>query len=120
MADWTTTLFEWVWTRWARSAPVPQRATRIFSMEQSTPQVLHEYRALYAYLEHRYASVVVLTFEQIEALLGFALPTPARTEREWWATTVETQRHSVAWTQAGRTAAPNLAARIVTFERRPA
>ena len=89
-------------------------------MEQSTPHIPREYRALYAYLEHRYASVVVLTFEQIEDLLGFALPTPARTEREWWATTFETQRHSVAWTEAGRTAAPSLAAGIVTFERGPA
>jgi len=87
-------------------------------MEQSTPHIPREYRALYAYLEHRYASVVVLTFEQIEALLGFALPTPARTEREWWAATVETERHSAAWTEAGRTAAPRLAAEIVTFERR--
>jgi hypothetical protein len=89
-------------------------------VEQDTPHVPREYRALYTYLEHRYASVVVLTFEQIEALLGFALPAPARTEREWWATTVATQRHSVAWTEAGRTAAPSLAAGIVTFERRPA
>ena len=48
-------------------------------MEQRMPHVPCEYRALYAYLEHRYASVVGLTFEQIEALLGFALPTPART-----------------------------------------
>ena len=84
---------------------------------ESTPHIPREYRALYAYLEHRYAAVVVLTFEQIEALLGFALPTPARTEHEWWTTTVETRRHSVAWTEAGRTAAPSLAAGIVTFER---
>jgi hypothetical protein len=89
-------------------------------MEQSPPHIPREYRALYVYLEHRYASVVVLTFEQIEALLGVALPKPARTEREWWATTVETQRHSVSWTEARRTAAPSLAAGIVTFERGPA
>jgi len=86
-------------------------------MEQSTPHVPREYRPLYTYLERRYASVVVLTFEQIESLLGFALPTPARTEREWWRDIGDTRRHSAAWTGAGRTAAPNLAARIVTFER---
>lgn len=88
-------------------------------MEQSTPHIPPEYRALYAYLERRYASVVVLTFEQIEALLGFALPAPARTEREWWTTTAEAQPCSVAWTEAGRTAAPSLPAGIVVFERRP-
>jgi hypothetical protein len=86
-------------------------------MEQSTPYVPREYLALYTYLERRYASVVVLTFEQIEALLGFALPTPARTEREWWTDIVDMRRHCAAWTGAGRTAAPNLAAGIITFER---
>ena len=86
-------------------------------MEESAPHVSGEYQALYTYLEHRYASVVVLTFEQIEALLGFALPTHARTEREWWTNTVDAQRHSAAWTESGRTAAPNLAAGIITFER---
>ena len=86
-------------------------------MERGTPNVPREYQALYAYLEHRYASVVVLTFEQIEALLGFALPTSARTEREWWTGIVDPQRHCAAWTGAGRTAAPNLVAGVITFER---
>ena len=86
-------------------------------MEQNVQHVPREYRALYAYLEHRYASVVVLTFEQIEALLGFALPGAARTDRAWWTEIVDTQRHCSAWTEAGRTAAPNFAARIITFER---
>ena len=116
MADWTTPL-EWIWTRWPRSAAVPQHATRIFAIEQSTPHVPREYLALYTYLEHRYASVVVLTFEQIEALLGFALPTLARTERAWWTEGVDSQRQCAAWTGARRTAAPNLAAGIITFER---
>ena len=86
-------------------------------MEQSTPHVAGEYRGLYTYLEHRYASVVVLTFEQIEALLGFALPAPARIEREWWTDLPDTQPHSSAWTGAGRTAAPNLGAGTIAFER---
>ena len=81
------------------------------------PNVPREYRPLYTYLERRYASVVVLTFEQIEALIGFSLPTPARTEREWWTGIVTAQGQCAAWTGAGRTAAPNLAARIITFER---
>ena len=87
-------------------------------MEQSTPHVPGEYRALYTYLEHRYASIVVLTFEQIDSLLGFPLPTPARREREWWTDTVDSQgQHSAAWTAAGRTAAPNLGAGTIAFER---
>lgn len=113
MTDWTT-LIACVRMRWTRTPALPQRSTRV---EQSTPRVPREYRALYTYLEHRHASVVVLTLEQIDALLGFALPAPARTERNWWTGTVDVQTHSAAWTEAGRTAAPNLAARTVTFER---
>jgi hypothetical protein len=116
MMDWTK-LLEWLRMRGPHRASAPQRAPRILTIEQSTPRVPREYLALYTYLEHRYASIVVLTFEQIEALLGFTLPTPARTEPEWWTATVDSQRHCAAWTGAGRTATPNLAARTIRFER---
>ena len=106
MSTWTT-LLECVGIRLPRSVAVSRH----------TPPVPGEYRPLYTYLEHRYASIVVLTFEQIDALLGFALPTPARSERAWWTDTVGSQRHSAAWTAAGRTAAPNLAAGTIKFER---
>src|SRR3954470_22138808 len=48
------------------------------------PSVGGPYVPLNKYLEHRFASNVVLSFEQIESLLGCALPAPARTDREWW------------------------------------
>ena len=71
-------------------------------------------------LEHRYAISVVLTFGQIEDLLGFTLPDLARTDQEWWTTpdliTAEAQ-YSDAWTLASRTAKPNLMAQTVLFER---
>jgi hypothetical protein len=86
-------------------------------MERASVRVPPEYRALHTYLEHRYASVVVLTFDQIEALLGLPLPAPARTERDWWTGGgVQLHPHSAAWTGTGRTATPNLSARTVTFE----
>ena len=44
-----------------------------------------KYRSLYQYLEHRYANTVVLTFAQIEDLLGFTLPDSARVDQKWWA-----------------------------------
>jgi hypothetical protein len=117
VTHWTA-LLEWVGVRWRRPAPVPQPATPIVPVEQTTVRVPLEYRALHTYLEHRYASVVVLTFEQIEALLGGALPSPASTERSWWTGgAAQRQPHSAAWTGAGRTAIPNLSARTVTFER---
>lgn len=79
-----------------------------------------KYRWLYEYLEKRYANTVVLTFGQVEDLLGFSLPDLARTEPGWWTipdiSTAE-GRCSDAWTLASRTARPNLMAQTVTFER---
>ena len=43
-----------------------------------------EYLLLYNYLEGRYATTVVLTFAQIEDLLGFVLPEQARRNEQWW------------------------------------
>lgn|SRR5690348_2228255 len=115
MTGWMTRLESaWMWRR--RATPAAARAGRIFSLERPPSRVPHEYLSLSTYLEHRYAGVVVLTFAQMEALLGFALPASAGTEPGWW-TTAPTHRHSAAWTEAGRTATPNLVARTVTFER---
>jgi hypothetical protein len=94
-------------------AHVPKRSTR---------DVSGEYRLLYRYLEDRYASTVVLTFSQIEDLLGFALPAVARTDTTWWTSADKNaggSPHSYAWLLASRTATPNLMAHIVTFERQP-
>lgn len=78
------------------------------------------YRLLYKYLDNRYATTVVLTFAEIEALLGFALPDLARLHQEWW-TNPEPRgtqpSYSHSWLQANRTARPNLLARTVVFER---
>ena len=79
-----------------------------------------EYHLLYKYLRDRYANRVVLTFAEIEDLLGFSLPEPARAQGSWWrgAAAVglrSSQTH--AWALAGRTATVNLIARSVVFER---
>jgi hypothetical protein len=79
-----------------------------------------KYLALYTYLENRYASTVVLTFAEIEDLLGFTLPDVARLREDWW-THPDPQAarpaYSDSWVLARRTAKPNLSARIVVFER---
>ena len=73
---------------------------------------------LFDYLEDRYAQTVVLTFEQIEDLLGSGLPEPARRDDAWWLESEPTTTSGTrAWTLAGRTARPNLRAQTVTFER---
>jgi hypothetical protein len=80
-----------------------------------------KYAPLHEYLANRYADSVVLTFSQIEDLLGGALPDTARTRDEWWTSTdnvADKSSCSDAWILAGRTARPNLLARTVAFERR--
>lgn len=81
-----------------------------------------KYAALHEYLANRYADNVVLTFAQIEDLLGSALPDSARARDEWWTgadSDAEKSLYADAWILAGRTARPNLLARTVEFERRP-
>ena len=110
----TMRLSEWLMARFRGSASVPERVTTV-PRTVPRPRVRDGYLPLYTYLEHRYASSVVLTFEQMEALLGFALPAAARQEPGWWTGVGDGARE--AWTAAKRTAAPNLLARYVRFER---
>jgi len=103
---------------WQRRAKPEAAAPRVVPrFETNAPKVAVEYLSLYKYLEHRYASTVVLTFDQIELLLGFSLPALASSEAGWWTTVAAHPAHSTAWIGAGRSALPNLRARIVTFER---
>jgi hypothetical protein len=76
------------------------------------------YVALYEYLEARYADVVVMTFREMEDLLGFALPVSAKRDARWWANDdLGNAAHANAWLLARRSATPNLSAGCVSFER---
>ena len=77
------------------------------------------YSGLYAYLAGRYADTVVLTFAEIEDLMGAPLPAPARARPEWWANDAEgkLQPHSQAWLHAHRTVTANLFAGTAVFVR---
>jgi len=99
----------------------PEAAAEATAPRPDGSRMAGKYRSLYRYLDHRYSNTVVLTFGQIEDLLGFPLPDLARTEREWWtaASSITEPRHSQAWTQASMTATPNLSAQNVVFERAP-
>jgi len=80
------------------------------------------YGPLHAYLRGRFADALVLTFAEIEDLLGWALPDAARAQPEWWtndASGGDASPQSCAWIQAHRTASANLFARTVLFERVP-
>lgn len=111
----------WI-ARWQqRVMPVePEAAVRV--VPRPARRIAGLYQPLHAYLQGRFADTAVLTFEQIESLLGFALPDGARTHDEWWAgrgADAGASGHADAWKLAGRTATPNLQARVVAFERVP-
>jgi hypothetical protein len=79
-----------------------------------------EYLSLHKYLDDRYADTVVLTFSEIEDLLGFTLPELARIQQDWWANSNPQSTPSAqsrSWLQASRTANPNMQAQTVVFER---
>ena len=77
-------MFEW----WA-AAPaagavaVPARACGA-ARARAGASMSGPYLLLYTYLDTRFADTVVLTFAQIEDVLGFALPAQARLQPEWW------------------------------------
>jgi len=82
--------------------------------------VATDYRPLQKYLHDRFADTVVLTFGQIEDLIGHPLPALAYSEPSWWVSATGGAALSPqcrAWTQASRTALANLGARSVVFDR---
>ena len=106
-------------TNWKVATREPTTAPPV-NREPRSSKLSGTYSSLHRYLENRYADVTVLTFGQIEDLLGFTLPQRARTYHAWWTlgeTNVDGPRYSDAWTLAGRTATPNLQALTVSFER---
>jgi len=110
-------LRKWAWRRVATALPpITAAAVPI----PKAPVDIGEYQSLHRYLRDRYADRVVLTFREIEDLLGFSLPEAARLHLDWWggADLVPVQSAQAdAWTLARRTAKVNLSARSVLFER---
>ena len=100
---------------------VPEWRGSIPATPKPSPRAMSgQYLLLYNYLENRYANTVVLTFAQIEDLLGFTLPEQARLEQGWWTnaeTDVAGSNHRDSWILASRTATPNLSAKTVVFVR---
>ncbi|MEO8483459.1 MAG: hypothetical protein ABI634_14700 [Acidobacteriota bacterium] len=83
-----------------------------------TSPLTSPYRPLFTYLDRRFADNVVLTFAEIEDLLGFPLPEQAHLQAAWW-TGGSDSVQSAAWTGAKRTAEPSLRAHSVAFPRMP-
>lgn len=111
---------------WMKKRMSTLTETREADMEPAQPQgrvMSGKYILLYKYLDERYADAVVLTFSEIEDLLGFSLPEQARRSSEWWTDAADARvpgsNYSDSWILARRTARPNLQAHTVLFERLP-
>jgi|SRR5580765_2414783 len=94
--------------------------------DQASLAAAGEYKLLYEYLRDRHANRVVLTFVEVEDLIGFPLPAPAREQRAWWRSVGSAAGDAApgpqsvqakSWTLAGRTATVNMIAQSVLFER---
>ena len=109
-----------IWER--RPAPPSDPGASVDTPQPPKRRMSGKYSSLHTYLEKRYADTVVLTFDQIESLLGFPLPDGARTQGEWWTRAGDRTPdagYGDAWILASRTATPNLQAGTVLFERVP-
>ena len=80
---------------------------------------MRKYRALQAHLERRNGRPEMLTFEDIEAIIGAGLPRSATVHRAFWANDNEGYHsHARAWMGAGyRVAYVDRQDRVVRFER---
>lgn len=107
------------WLKRRQTAAVPSQPEPAAPNRQRSAMA-GKYVQLYTYLETRFADTVVLTFGEIEDILGFALPDPARLREDWWTSpdpNAARPRFSDSWILANRTARPNLMALTVVFDR---
>jgi hypothetical protein len=80
-----------------------------------------KYEPLPHFLSGKSASSLRLAFEDIEDILGFALPKSAYAHEAWWSNNETGHSHARVWMRAGwRTSEVDLASRQVTFERQTA
>ncbi len=88
-------------------------------MAQATRQATRKYEPLKAHLERRNGRAEMLAFEDIEAIIGKALPQSAVKHRAFWANDNQDHHsHARAWMGAGyRVAYVDRDHKVVRFER---
>jgi len=109
-------MLEWM----KRRRPSRHKELEADAADAEGPDMSRKSAPLYKYLHERYADAVVLTFAEIEDLVGVELPELARVSSDWWTTPDATANDSGfadSWILANRTARPNLRALTVAFDR---
>src|SRR4051812_48246189 len=106
------------WMNWRRWRARDGSEAHLDVRAHQSSAISGKYLSLYKYLANRYADTVVLTFADIEDLLGCALPDSARLRLDWWTSDTEADEsgHRQAWIEAKRTAKANLLAQTVVFD----
>jgi hypothetical protein len=82
----------------------------------SDGEPMSRYDALTAALAQRDDPEIVLTFDELDQIVG-GLPMSARTYSAWWANKRTSQPHARAWLDAGRSASPDFQAQRAVFRR---
>jgi hypothetical protein len=80
---------------------------------------MRKYAALHTHLTRRNGRAEMLTFEDIEQIIGKPLPQSAEKHRSFWANDIQDQHsHARAWMRAGyRVAYLDRDQKVVRFER---
>ncbi len=77
---------------------------------------MSKYAPLRRHLQSRTDIEASMSFEQVERILGFELPSSARKHQPWWANTGGTHVHAAAWLDAGwRTSRVDVAGERLVF-----
>ena len=77
---------------------------------------MSRYDALTGELAQREEPEVVLTFDELDSIVG-GLPNSARTYHAWWANKRTSQPHARAWLDAGRVASVDFTRERAVFRR---
>ncbi len=79
---------------------------------------MSKYTPLRRFLESQSGNRAALSFQEVERILGFALPPSARKHQPWWANTGGSHVHAAAWLDAGwRTAKVEMSNERLVFVR---
>jgi len=79
---------------------------------------MSKYTPLKLYLQSQTTGEAPMSFDEVEAVLGFRLPNSAYCHRPWWANETKGHVHAQAWLEAGyETAQVDMAGRKLVFRR---
>ncbi len=78
----------------------------------------NKYRPLFDYLRFNEQDKVLITFEEIEAILGKALPNSAKTTHAWWSNRSKGGLQAESWMDAGyRVVDFDISGKYVVFQK---